>query len=483
MKARVYAAVRWTTIGMAGRAIIQVAQVVVLARILVPADFGLVAIVLAAVGFTQVFADLGVSNAIVHRQDISDEQLSSLYWLNVLTGALLTLALFVASPFIAGVLRQPGVEPLLRAASLAFVVTALGQQLRVTAEKALEFAVVARLELLAAGVGFAVSIAWALAWPGPAALVAGLLGSTSTMAALCWATLAHGWRPRWRLRLSEIREFLAYGGYALGGNVLTTFLYHADVLVGARMLTPAALGLFTLPRDLSLRVAGLVNPIATRVALPTMALVQHDRARLKSIYLKTVWMTASINFPIYLALSAFAPEIVLTLFGSRWIESAPVLRLLAAWGMIRSIGNPVGALLFSTGRVDLGFKWNLAMLIAIPLAAWIGAHFGPAGIALAALIVQSLSFVPGWLYLVRPLCGASFVEYVRSMQGPFLTSVAATALAWLAVSWADQPLVRLVVGMAAGGVSYVALARVLNPAWLPEIAQILRARAPAAETR
>ena len=91
-----------------------------------------------------------------------------------------------------------------------------------------------------------------------------------------------------------------------------------------------------------------------------MAKSQNDLILLKSIYLKTILMTASINFPIYFGLFVFSPEVVAIVFGEQWTASAPLLRILSFWGLLRSIGNPVGSLIFAVGRADLAFKWNFS---------------------------------------------------------------------------------------------------------------------------
>ncbi len=122
------------------------------------------------------------------------------------------------------------------------------------------------------------------------------------------------------------------------------------------------MGIYSLPRDLSLRIAFIINPIITRVGFPVMARVQQDTVQLKFIYLQTLRMTASVNFPLYLALALFAEEIVALLFGKQWQASAEYLQIFAVLGLIRSTGNPAGSLLYAVGRANLAFWWNMALL-------------------------------------------------------------------------------------------------------------------------
>ncbi len=473
LKQQTFSAVRWTTLAMVGRAGLGFLQVAILARLLDPADFGLMALVVAVIAFAQIFADMGVSNAIVHHQQVSQEELSSLYWLNVVAGGGMMLLLMFTSPFIASYYDVPALQPLLIVVSVSFLVVTLGQQLRVVAEKELRFAQLARIELAAVTVGFAVAVTWAFVSPSVAALIAGTMASAAAMTILSWCFLAQGWRPMMRLRLLEIRRFLGFGGYTMANNLVNTFNMQADILIGGRFLSAQALGVYSLPRDLSLRVAGMINPIVTRVGLPVMAKAQHDRAFLKNVYLKTLRMTTSVNFPIYLAMAVFAPEVVVLVFGAQWADAAPLLRVLALWGLLRSAGNPVGSLIFAVGRADLAFKWNLALILVVPPALWVGAQYGNQGLALALILISLILVVPSWYVLVRPLCGAGFAEYFRQLLIPLIVASIAVAVAY-AASWPlVNPAARLSAGIGAGGLTYLVLSNWLNRPWIDAMRELL----------
>ncbi len=239
------------------------------------------------------------------------------------------------------------------------------------------------------------------------------------------------------------------------------------------MLSAETLGIYSLPRDLSLGLAGVSNPIVTRVGLPVMAKAQDDESFLKNVYLKTLRMTASVNFPIYLALAVFAPEIVLFLFGTQWNESVPLLRVLALWGMLRSAGSPVGSLLFATGRADLAFKWNLALLVVVAPVIWFGSQWGAAGLALSQLGLMLALFVPGWYFLIKPLCGAGLWEYTSNILIPLVASLAAAIVAYMSSEPFTEPLFRLIVGVGVGAVIYIAGSIVINRQWIDAMRLLL----------
>lgn len=476
LKQHTFSAVRWTTVSMVGKSGLQLLQLAILARLLEPSDFGLMALVAAVMAFAHVFMDMGVSNAIIHHQEISHEELSSLYWLNVSAGACLTIFFLILSHPIAVIYNAPALTDLLMVVSVYFLFSSLGQQLRVVAEKDLRFSELARIEIMAAVMGFCVAVTWALLQPVVEAIVAGMLTTILVQTALFWIMLADGWRPLPRLRLTEIRRFLGFGGYMMANNLINSINAQADILIGGRVLPASALGVYSLPRSLSLKVAGTLNPVVTRVGLPVMAKVQQDRKKLKHVYLQTLRMTASVNFPIYLALAAFSPEVIALLFGEKWADAAPVLSLLALWGMGRSIGNPVGSLLLAVGRADLSFKWNLALFFIIPPSLWIGSQWGMMGLAATQVGLIVVLFVPGWYFLIRPLCDIGLYEYLVNLAYPMAASLLAVMLAFVSVHWVSTPVWRLLDAAVIGIVAYLLVSLWLNQQWIDSMKELVQGK-------
>lgn len=466
LRKRAFSGVRWTTFSSFGRAVLQFLQIAILARLLAPADFGLIALVVAVMAFLQIFADAGISNAIIHYQEIEQKQLSSLYWLNVGVSIILALALAASSGWVSVWYQQPELRHLLFLAAVTLVVTAIGQQLRVVSQKNLRFAVLAKLELVSALVGFFVAVALALAGTGVYALMAGTFSAAVVGCVLAWLWLSDGWRPRARLRFGEIRHFVTFGAYMIGNNLVNTFNSQVDILLGGRLLGIQVIGLYSVPKDLCLRIGGVINPIVTQVGLPVMSKAQGDECLLKRIYLQTLRMTGSVNFPIYVLLGMFAPEIVHLLLGEQWLGAIPLMQIFAVWALLRSTVNPVGSLLMARGRVDLSFKWNVAWLVVFPPAIWVGSQFGAAGMAIAMTGLGVVAYWPNWYFLVRPLCGAELREYSLQLAVPLVLSIAGGMAGHFSTYLLEGNLLRLIVGVLVGGLVYLALSWRFNSVWV-----------------
>lgn len=466
LRRQAFSAVRWTTAGTLTKALLQVGQVAVLARLLHPEDYGLMAMTTVVLSFAGLFSDLGVNSAFVQRREVSEEQRSSLFWFNVAVSIIVMLTAMGVSPLVGAFFGDNRIIPLMILSATNFLLGALGGQVLMSAEKALRFRPVMLLEVSAALVGFATAVTAAMAGWGVYALVLGGISSAAGSTILAWAFLAEGWRPIWRLRFEDVRSFLGFGGALVANNVVNQFNGTIDLFLGGRLLSAAQLGLYSIPRSLTLQLQSVVNPIITRVAFPLIAEVQEDIAGVRSIYLQMLNMTASTNAPAYVAMAFFAPEIVQVMLGPGWERSGGILSLLALWGGLRSTLNPVGSLLLGMGRADLSLKWNLGGLFVGPPAIWLGSTYGPEGMAWAMLAVVILMFIPGWFLLVRPLCHAGLLEYGLAALRPFLFATVAMIPAYLGAELLSGAFPRLVLGAALAVPLYVGLSYLANRRWV-----------------
>jgi len=468
---------RWTTVSALLRLALQFAQTMILARLLTPADYGLMAVVAAPIAMLAVFADAGISRALIHFPLPDRERLASLFWANLGVSLLLALAFALVGVALGASAEQPGLRGVILLASAYFPLTALGQQFKVLAEKDLQFSELARIEVAAAAFGFVAAIGLALAGAGVHALVAGLLGTAAANSALAYLRLSQGRRPFLHFRWADIAPMLRFGGYQTGERLAATVQLQSDVLIGGALFGTAAIGIYSVPRDLCLRVAStVVNPVITRIGFPVMAKLQHDVAALKNVYLQSLRMTTALNFPLYAALALFAEAATLLLFGDAWRDAAPYLRLFAIWGLIRSVGSPVGSLLHAAGLVRRSAIWNLVLLLLVPLVLWLGAKAGgPTGLAWTMVLAQALIFLPSWRYLVQPACGASLREFLAACAPAALATLLACVAAWLVSQHAPLgPGGDAIAGLAAGAVAYLLGSYAFNRRWLLTVAELVK---------
>lgn len=448
------------------QSLMQLIQMAVLARLLSPEDFGLMALVSVTIVFCSLISDMGLSGAFIQKQDVTPQQRSSLFWLNIAMGAALTILMIAFSPLAARYFDDNRLMPLFSLTATILIINAAGQQLRIAAEKTLHFRPVVLVDTCSALLSFVATVLAALAGWGVYSLAFGSVLGAISGTLLAWLFIANSWRPRFEFNADDVRPFIGFGGSLIANNIINQFNASLDLLIGGRMVSASQLGLYSVPRNLVLQLQFVVNPIITRVAFPLISQVQTDLPRVKAIYLQTVNVTASTNAPLYLGTFFFAQEIVDLLLGDNWCGSVDILRILSIWGYLRSIGNPVGSLLLGMGRANLALKWNVAMLFVILPVLWIGSHYGSEGIGWTLLIFSLIAFVPGWYFLVNRLCHAGLLEYARAALVPLAIALCAIFPAYVVAIRFEGGLVRLAIGIVIATPLYLATSFLANRQWV-----------------
>lgn len=297
---------------------------------------------------------------------------------------------------------------------------------------------------------------------------------------LAWWRLSAGFHPQAFFRLQLARPFVEFGLHRVGDSFWNTVRMQADVFVAGLFAMPAAVAAYAVPRDLTLKIANtVINPVITRVGLPVMTRLQDDATALRWVYLKTMGLTASLNFPLYALLALFPQQIVYLLLGDQWEGADFYLRLFALWGLVRSTGNPSGSLLYAVGMARRAHVWNLLLFfVTVPLL-WLAARLGGlSALAWTMLTWQVAVYVLAWRFLIHPACGVEFATYNASMVPPLLSTALASALAVGAASVVPAPL-QLPLGSMVLVVAYLLLSWLCNRQWIEAMAELLRIPLPA----
>ena len=473
LRRKAYTSVRWTTLATIARALLQLVQVAVLARLLSPEDYGLMALVGVVLTVAGVLTDVGLNSAYVQKQDVTTQQRSSLFWCNILMSAALALAVAAGSPLFAWLFEDARLIPLLMFSASTFLINAFGQQFRSTAEKNLNFRPLALIETTAAFVGFGLTVLAAVNQLGVYSLVLGNIATSFASTSLSWLFLAGEWRPARRLKFEDLKPFLGFGGAIVGNSIANQINVGLDLFIGGLTVSASQLGLYSVPRNLVLQLQFTINPIVTRVGFPLISQVQHDLPRVREIYLKTLNMTASINAPLYLGIAFYSPEVIQLLLGPNWDQSAVLLRILALWGLLRSTINPVGSLLMGMGKAKLSFKWNIVQLFIVPPLLCLGSYFGARGLAWALLGLTLILYLPVWYLLVRPLCNLTLTEYAIAVFKPILIALLTVATSFIISSPIKENLFRMTIGSITAAIFYLVVSYSANREWCKAVYELM----------
>jgi lipopolysaccharide exporter len=460
--------------------VLRLVQLFVLARLLMPEDFGLLGMVLIAVGFAEAFSDFGISAAIVHRGDVPRKQLSSLYWLNVATGLAVFAGMWLCAPLVALVFAEPRLVELLRGVAVIFLVVPFGKQFEVLMQRDLHFRWLAWAEMAGSVGGLGAAVALALLGYGAWALVLGFVAHLVIRTLLIIVASPAAYRPTLHFRRSDLDGFVGFGLYQMGERTVNFLSERLDQLLLGILLGAQALGYYTFAFNLVAQPVSRINPIVTRVAFPIFAKIQTELERLRTSYYRVVSMVASVNAPMLLGLAAIAPLVVPAFFGEQWTAAVPIVQILSAVALLRSIGNPVGSLQLALGRADLGFHWNLALLVVSVPAVFLGAYLGAAtGVALSLLALQLVLLPVAYRLLLRPLIGRSGLEFTTSIARPVALAATMSAAVLLLLQVLHlPPLLLIATSVAAGSVIYLLLLRLFDRPTLQAVRFLVSARPP-----
>ncbi|MFT7298484.1 MAG: O-antigen/teichoic acid export membrane protein, partial [Sphingobacteriales bacterium] len=364
---QVASGVKWTTLGTGVLAGTNLIKYAVLARLLEKTDFGLMALVTLVMGFMELFNDMGLTSAILHKQDISKNEYSSLYWLNVLVSLGLYLLLILISPFITGFYNEPQLAVLIPIIGINLLISAMGRMFKTIEQKQLLFKSITIIDIISALISLIVAVSLAFLNYGVYSLVYSLLVQFIISNILYLILGLRKYGLSMHFNLSDTKPFLSIGMYQVGGQTLNYFNRDFDILIIGKFFPPEILGGYSLAKQLVMRPIQILNPILSKVGAPALAKFQGDINRLKENYLKLVNVVSSVNIIIYSIVIVFAPLIIRMFYGPGFQEIEILVRILSLYMILRSIGSPVGSLVIATGKTHLDLVWNSITFLVMPV--------------------------------------------------------------------------------------------------------------------
>ncbi|MEB6335160.1 MOP flippase family protein [Serratia rhizosphaerae] len=406
-------------------------QMTLLSRMIDRSEFGLLTIAMVVIALADTISDFGISNSIVQKKDITNTQLTTLYWLNVGIGFTVSAVTFVLSGVIANALHAPGLEPLVQLISIAFLLIPHGQQFRALMQKELNFASIGKIESFSYLLGFVATLVLATFYPFAIVAIYGYLINASVRTLLFAYAGRKIYRPSMRFAFSEIKSNVKFGAYLTADSLVNFVNTNVSTAILARSLGTIVTGGYNLAYNVAVMPPTKLNPIITRVLFPAFAKIQDDSAKLKDSFYKLLSLVGIINFPALLGLMVVSHNFVLFVFGERWEFITPILQVLCIVGLLRSIGNPIGSLLMAKARVDISFKFNVFKTLLFIPSMMLGVKLGGAiGVALAFLAVQAINTYLSYFILIKPVLGESYRQYINSLWLPFKLTIPTVVVSW-----------------------------------------------------
>lgn len=429
----------------------------ILARLLTQDEVGVVGAAVVAINYLTIIKDLGFGAALIQKRGDVNEAANTVFTINIILGFLLSLLVIPLAPYVGNYYNEPQVTSVLRWLGISFAINAFGAVHVVWLLRDLDYHRKALPEMGNSLVKAVVSIGMALAGFGVWSLVFGQIAGAAASVILVWILLP--WRPRLSIDRGIATSLFKFSSSIVGSDILTVFIDNVDYLIVGRVFGLATLGVYTFAYRLpELLVIGNLWILGT-IAFPAFSSIQDKPDEMRRGFLGSVRLVELIVTPIALGLIVAADPLVRVVFGEDWLEIVPILRVLAAYAWIYSIGFHVGGIYKAVGRPDILVKLSIFSIVILVPSLLLGAHyFGVIGVAyghLFAVIIRravSLFFATRF---VNVTVGEIFAQIRASLLAGLAMTVLAFAVLYLTSGWSALP--QLLVVALVGAAAYLGL--------------------------
>lgn len=423
LKGKAISGVKWTSLSTVIASVLQIFRLAILTRLLDKADFGIIAIATMVIGFTDIFSNIGLTVAIIHKQDITDDQYSSVYWTNIILSFIVFCILWLFTPLLSSFYNEPTLIIVIPLLGIQILFNGFGKLFYTIKVKELEYGFISKVKILACVLGFIVSVITALWGMGVYSLVLGQLvqvGFTQGVYALGGFKQK---KVRFHLVFSEIGDFIRIGLFRLGSYVFDFVSSKLDVMLIGRFFGMDDLGIYNLAKELISKPYTIINMLVDGVASSAFARIQHNLNRMRLNFIKVIKIVLTVSVPIYVMMFVFAEPIVQIMYGESFLGIVPILQILTFIGIECSVSSQGAILQVSLGRTDIGFKWTIVRIILSLIIILTLSGFDIIVFAYGQSFISLVSLILFWLIVVKPLIQLSIKEYLSPLILPMIISI------------------------------------------------------------
>lgn len=459
----------WVMLGELFQQSIALLAMLILARLLVPEHFGMMATAYIFIRFAELVRDGGSSIAIIQKKDIDDQYLSTAFFVNLFMGIILFIVTFVTAGKIAAFFSNDKLTMILRILSLKFIIDSAASVHQTILTKKLNFigAMLPRLggifvygltAVVLASFGYGV---WSLV----------LATIMSSLVSLVFSWGLDLWRPAFIFDIDSLRKLFRFGINVMGINLVRYLKDHIDYLIIARYLGMAELGYYFMAYTVSSYFTYKLKNGIEAVLFPVLSQLNKNR-EIKLYYLKVIKLSILIVFPIYLTIILTGREFILYFFGKGWLRTTVPLQILCMLGVLRSlVVAPV--VLYSKGRPDIIFKWSSFHFLISTIAILIGVSRGIVGVS-SAVLVSGCLCLPIIIHISNSIIEVRWIEYLGSVWRVVIASFSMIVFLLISKILIPQNVGYYIIRIAAGWLIYIAILKKMGINVLMETKRIYK---------
>ena len=463
-KGKFASGLRWSITGKLISQLITFITGVVLARLILPAEFGLLAMIGVFTGLASVLVNFNFAAALVQRKGISDKDKSTVFWFGLLIGTSILIVFQLLAKSIAGFYNEPRLENIIRFVVIIFFLGPLISIHNVILLRDLNIKLQTIISIVVILLGAIFSISFAIAGLGVWALVYSNLLSACFNVIIYWSVIK--WHPIFTFSFKSLKKYFNFGMNMTGESVLTYGALNADNLLVGKYLGAFELGIYNRAYNLMRLPVTSISSGIREVLFPALSKIQDDKKTSGELFLKICRVIALVTFPLMYGLSAVSEPFVMGLYGNHWKELIPILRYFFWLGGFSSILTLNGAVSRAQGRADLAFKLSLWRNITTIVAFILGLYWmGLMGIIFSYFVVLLISWIPNHIITIR-LINLTLKDQVKNLGPIFIISILMAAIVFLISQLQiilDFPyIIQLIILVSLGIIIYFSLLKIFN---------------------
>ncbi|HBX1758119.1 TPA: colanic acid exporter, partial [Klebsiella pneumoniae subsp. pneumoniae] len=403
---------KWVAISQVVKVLVQLINIVYLARLIPPGEYGIMAMALVIINFGMLIRDLGTAAAIIQRKKIDDDIINSIFWLNLFMGIGIALSVIAFSPLVSSFFHEPKLILVLLCISIIFPLSSSSSAHLALLERESKFKKIASIEIFSSVIGVGVALFLAYKNFGVYSLVWQTVIFNALSTIQFWK--ASGWRPclKKMFVFSGLKEIFGFSAHLSIFNLINYFSRNADSLIIGRYMAPPILGAYSLAYRIMLFPLASLTFVAARSLFPILSKNQDDHVQLKKTYLDCVYAILFLVIPLMSGLAFLSKPFVILIFGKQWMLTADILLWLAPTAIIQSVLSTTGTVFMAKGRTDILMKLGILGMILYMSAFIAGVQFNIITFAKFYFIANVINFLPA-MFLLMKIINGTLLEFFK----------------------------------------------------------------------
>jgi PST family polysaccharide transporter len=409
-----------TIVGQMFSFLLSIASTIIMARLLLPGDYGLVAMVTAVTGFVAIFNDLGLSAAVIQRPEINQQQVSAVFWINIGISFAIAVIIAILAPLLVHFYTEPRLLNITLVFAASIFISGLSIQHSALMKRQMRFKQLSYVQIGSAAASLLIGLYMAWAGFGYWAIIATTVLNAAFSSIALW--IVCDWRPGFFIKADKVNSFLKFGAGMTGFDLVNYFSRNMDNVLIGKFVGSAALGFYSKAYQLlMLPITQLRNPL-NAVALPVLSSLNNDPDKYRSFFKRYLFTLAFFCMPLVMYSAIFSDELIGVILGKQWAPAAVIFQLLAIASFIQPVASTQGLVLITTGKSKRYFLIGLVNSIIVVAGFYIGVQWGVKGVAISYAVVMYAGFIP-FLYLSLKGSPMTVSLFLKEITFPIMFSL------------------------------------------------------------